>query len=46
MQEGVLPEMPAETDLRELYKQLGQAYQLGGQTEKALAMAAEQDRLG
>jgi predicted ATPase len=41
-----LPEMPDKADLQDLYTQLGQAYQLSGQQEKALAIAAERDRLG
>ncbi len=44
--EGALLKMPDEADLRDLYKQLGRAYELSGQAEKALAMAAERDRLG
>ena len=44
--EALLPKRPAEADLRDLYTLLGRVYQLGGQTEKALAMAAERDRLG
>ena len=46
MRETLLPEMPDEADLRNLYMQLGQAYKLGGQKEKALFMDAERDRLG
>jgi tetratricopeptide (TPR) repeat protein len=46
MHEAALPEMPDEVDLRDLYLQLGRAYELGGQNEKALAIAAERDRLG
>jgi predicted ATPase len=38
--------LPDVADLRDLYAQLGRAYQLGGQTEKALALDAERDRLG
>ena len=44
--EALLPKRPAEADLRDLYTLLVRVYQLGGQTEKALAMAAERDRLG
>lgn len=44
--EGALPEMPEKVDLHDLYLQLGRAYELGGQNEKALAIAAERDRLG
>jgi len=46
VQDGVLPEMPNESDLRELYTLLNRAYQLSGQTDKALVMAAERDKLG
>ena len=46
VQEGVLPEMPADADLRDLYLQLCWAYEAVGQTEKALAMDTELDRLG
>jgi predicted ATPase len=46
VQEAALPDIPNEVDLRDLYMQLSQAYQLGGQTEKALAMDAEFGRLG
>jgi predicted ATPase len=46
VQEGVLPEMPNESDLRELYTLLNRAYQLNGQTDKASVMAAERDKLG
>jgi len=38
-------EMPDVADLRVLYEQLGQAYRLGGQTEKALALDAEKEIL-
>jgi len=44
--EAALLEMPEETDLRDLYLQLGRAYELAGQTEKALAIFTERDRLG
>jgi predicted ATPase len=44
--EASLPEMPDEADLRDLYLQLGRAYELGGQTEKALAMDAERGKSG
>jgi len=40
-----LPEIPDSADLQELYLQLGQAYELSGQPEKALAMGVERDRL-
>ena len=46
VQEGVLPEMPADADMRDLYTQISRAYQLSGQTDKALVMVAERDRLG
>jgi predicted ATPase len=39
--EAVLPEMPDEVALRDLYLQLGRAYELGGQTVKALAVSNE-----
>jgi hypothetical protein len=45
VREGSLPEMPTKADLRDLYLQLGRAYELSGQTEKALAMSVERDRL-
>jgi DNA-binding SARP family transcriptional activator len=45
VREASLPDMPDVVDLQDLYMQLGRAYQLGGQTEKALAMDAERDRL-
>jgi predicted ATPase len=40
-----LPEMPDKAELKDLYTQLGQAYELIGQTEMALAMNAERDKL-
>jgi predicted ATPase len=43
--DGSLPKMPGKVDLRDLYTQLGRAYKLGGQPEKALAINVEQDRL-
>ena len=46
VQNALLPEMPADADLQDLYTLLGRAYQLSGQTDKALAMAAERDRMG
>ena len=46
VREGSLPEAAAEQDLSELYLLLGQAYEMGGHTEKALAAYAERDRLG
>jgi DNA-binding SARP family transcriptional activator len=46
VQEASLPEAAAVADLRDLYLLLGRAYELGGKTEKALAIEAERDRLG
>jgi predicted ATPase len=46
LQDALLPEAAAEADLGDLYLQLGRAYELVGQTEKALAVYAERDRLG
>ena len=46
LQDGSLTEMPGKADLRDLYTQLGQTYELGGQKKKALAIDAERDRLG
>jgi predicted ATPase len=46
VREESLPEMPTESDLRELYTLLNRVYQLSGQMDKALVMAAERDRLG
>jgi DNA-binding SARP family transcriptional activator len=40
-----LTENPSKVDLRDLYTQLGKAYELGGQTEKVLAINIEQYRL-
>jgi predicted ATPase len=40
-----LTENPSKGDLRDLYTQLGRAYELGGQTEKVLAINIEQYRL-
>jgi predicted ATPase len=45
MREAVLPEMPDEADLRDLYTQLSRAYKLGGQAERALAVDEERDKL-
>jgi predicted ATPase len=39
-------EMPDKAELRELYVQLGRAYELGGQAEKAAAVDLERARLG
>ena len=44
VREASPPEMPGKADLRDLYMQLGRAYELGGQTEKALAIDAERDK--
>jgi len=44
-QQASLSEMPDKTDLRDLYMQLIRAYELGGQTEKALAIEAERGRI-
>jgi DNA-binding SARP family transcriptional activator len=46
VQEATYQEMPDETNLRDLYYQLGRAYKLSGQDEKALKMEAELNRLG
>ncbi len=43
--EASLPEMPDPADLRELYLQLGRAYELSGQAAKALEMNAERESL-
>ncbi len=45
VQDASLPDMPDDRELRDLYTQLGRAYQLSGQWEKAFAMDAERDRL-
>jgi hypothetical protein len=44
MQETPPPEMPGKGDVNDLYVQLGRAYELSGETEKALAMDAERER--
>jgi predicted ATPase len=44
-QETAHLEMPGKADLRDLYIQLSQAYKLGGQMEKSLAIEAERERL-
>ncbi len=41
VREAALPEMPEETELRDLYTQLSGVYKLTGQTEKALAIETE-----
>jgi DNA-binding SARP family transcriptional activator len=46
VRDALLPEAPAKADLCDLYLLLCKAYELGGQTEKALAMEAERDGLG
>ena len=46
VQDASLPETPGRVELRDLYVQLGRAYELGGQAEKALVIDAELDRLG
>jgi len=46
VQEASLPEMPGKVELLDLYTQLGRSYELIGQTEKALSMNAERDKLG
>lgn len=43
--EALSLEMPDKAEIRDLYTQLSYAYELGGQTEKALAMAGERDSL-
>ncbi|MBN2145844.1 MAG: hypothetical protein JW726_00590 [Anaerolineales bacterium] len=45
MREASLPEMPGKVDVSDLYVQLSRAYELSGQTGKALAMDAERERL-
>jgi len=45
VQEAAPREMPDKADLRDLYMQLSRAYKLDGQTEKALAVEAERERL-
>jgi hypothetical protein len=45
IREAVLTEPPSKADLQRLYMQLGRAYKLSGQPEKALAVASEKDRL-
>jgi len=44
MREAALPEIPDKADLRDLYTQLGRAYNLAGQAEKVLAIDAERER--
>ena len=45
LREASLPEAAIEADVRDLYALLSKAYEMGGQTEKALAIEAERDRL-
>jgi hypothetical protein len=45
VQEALPSEMPDEIELRDLYVQLGRAYELGGLTDKALAIDAERDKV-
>jgi DNA-binding SARP family transcriptional activator len=45
VREASPPEMPCKADLRDLYLQLGRAYDLGGQPEKAVVIDAERDEL-
>ena len=45
VKESSKQEMPADTMLRDLYTQLGEAYKLIGQDAKALQMDSEKDRL-
>jgi DNA-binding SARP family transcriptional activator len=44
VREAALPELPDEVDLRDLYTQLGRAYNLAGQAEKVIAIDAERER--
>jgi predicted ATPase len=44
VRDASLPEMPGKAYLRDLYMQLGRAYALGGQTEKALAIETERKK--
>jgi DNA-binding SARP family transcriptional activator len=46
VREVSLPEATAKADLRDLYMLLGKAYELGGQSEKAMAIEAERVQLG
>jgi DNA-binding SARP family transcriptional activator len=45
MRQASLQEMPGKVELGDLYLQLGLAYELVGQSEKALAIHAERERL-
>ena len=44
VQEASPAEMPGKMEINDLYLQLGQAYESGGQTEKALALQAEREK--
>ncbi len=46
LQGGPPSEMPDKAALEDLYTLLGQAYKLGSQTEKALIVEGERERLG
>ena len=46
VREGSLPKIPAAADLRDLYTQLGRAYQVSGLTDMAQSMKAERDQVG
>ena len=41
VREASLPERPGQAELRDLYRQLGRAYELSGQSKRALAIYAE-----
>ncbi len=45
VQEAALPVLPGETELRDLYTHLIQAYKLAGQTEKASVVDAERKNI-
>jgi DNA-binding SARP family transcriptional activator len=46
VRDALLPQLPGESDLRELYTLLSRAYQLSGQTDEALVIDIERDLLG
>jgi predicted ATPase len=46
VREKSLPEIPDKAELKDMYTKLGQAYELVGQIENALAVDAERDKLG
>jgi len=46
VREASLPKMPAKAELRDLYMQLGRAYELVGLMEDAFAIDSERDQLG